>query len=120
MPPTVTRAKRRQTRQLLLSCLQLPGDGRILSIQLRERHVDLLNGFCIIANHLLLSRLELLRDRRITVYCLLLASLELLDLLLHVRKTLSHPLKPLRNVGRNGGRRGFALPRYGLSVGYAL
>jgi hypothetical protein len=85
MPPTVTRAKRRQTRQLLLSCLQLPGDDRILAIQLRERQVDLLNGFCMIAHHLLLSRPELLRDRRITVYCLLLAGFELLDLSLHVR-----------------------------------
>jgi hypothetical protein len=84
----------------------LPGDGCILPIQLRECRVELLGGFRIVANHLLLTRPELFRDCRITPYRLLLAGPELLNLLLYVCEALGQPLKPLRNIGGIEGYRG--------------
>jgi hypothetical protein len=86
--------------------LYLAGDGGILAIQLRERRVELLDGFRIVANDLLLTRPELFSDCRITQYRLLLAGPELLNLLLYVCEAVGQLLKPLRTIGGIGGHRG--------------
>lgn len=105
MLPAVTPPGRRQVRQLLLICLYLSGDRSILAIQLRERRIEPLGGFRIVANHLLLNRPELFKGCRITPYRLLLVGSELLNLLLYVCEAVGQLLKPLRTIGGIGGHR---------------